>query len=155
MFPQGRGRLWTTPEATGSPAPVVTIGIVEVACLSTGSMGPEATITSTWRRTSSVARPGERSGLSPPPRASVTKCSPYTASRATACAPNRCRSRPSARMPRRGAQRELVDLPIEPDAKRKHSDEEQAEADHLVRELCHITEHTEKHGTEQRHVWRM
>ena len=56
----------------------MTMGIVEVACLSAGSPGPEATITSTRRRTSSAARLGKRSGLPSAARGSVTKCSPYT-----------------------------------------------------------------------------
>jgi hypothetical protein len=36
----------------------MTTGIVEVACLTAGSDGATATITSTWSRTSSAARPG-------------------------------------------------------------------------------------------------
>jgi hypothetical protein len=56
MFPPGRLRLWTTPSPPGREA-AMTMGIVEVACLSAGSAGPGATIKSTWSATNSAARP--------------------------------------------------------------------------------------------------
>src|SRR5262245_36596278 len=56
--------------------PIMTTGIVEAICLSAYSIPPPATITSTWRRTSSAARLENRSGLPSPPRGSVTKSSP-------------------------------------------------------------------------------
>ena len=64
MFPPGRARLATKPFPTGSLSCVMTMGIVLVASL-TGrvAVGPPVTMTSTLRRTSSVARASRRSSF--------------------------------------------------------------------------------------------
>ena len=62
IFPPGRARLATSPSRTGSPIAVTTIGIVVVACCAARPAGvASATMRSTLRPTSSVARPGSRS----------------------------------------------------------------------------------------------
>src|SRR5204863_3122292 len=62
MLPPGRARLATSPVPTGSAAFPMTIGITLVALLAAWSAGaPTATKISTARRTSSVARLGNRS----------------------------------------------------------------------------------------------
>jgi hypothetical protein len=61
-LPPGRARLATRPLATGSPALANTMGIIAVACLYARACGvPEATITSTLRRTNSAAIWAKRS----------------------------------------------------------------------------------------------
>ena len=61
-LPPGRARLLTSPVPSGSPADVMTMGIVAVACLAArGASVPAATITSTLRLTSSAANSGRRS----------------------------------------------------------------------------------------------
>jgi hypothetical protein len=66
-LPPGCARLDTRPAPTGSPALVMTIGIVVVACLAAEGPGePWDTMTSTFSRTSSAAKPGSRSYCSPP-----------------------------------------------------------------------------------------
>jgi hypothetical protein len=63
MFPPGRARLATSPPATASPTPTMTMGSSVVACLAArAASGFVAKITSTLRRTSSAARAGRRSG---------------------------------------------------------------------------------------------
>ena len=63
-LPPGRARLATKPAPTGSPAFVITIGMVVVAFLAANTAGaPEATIRSTLRRTRSAASSGRRSGF--------------------------------------------------------------------------------------------
>ena len=58
-LPPGRAKLATSPLATGSPAPIMTIGMSLVACLAATAAGVRyATIRSTLRRTSSAARLG-------------------------------------------------------------------------------------------------
>jgi len=62
MFPPGRARLATNPIATGSPTDPITMGIVSVAPFAAWiAFGPAVTMTFTFRRTSSAARPGSRS----------------------------------------------------------------------------------------------
>src|SRR5262245_5698640 len=39
MFPPGRARLVTSPAPTGSPIPIITVGIVVVACLAARAGG--------------------------------------------------------------------------------------------------------------------
>ena len=67
-FPPGRARLATRPSLTGSSPTTKTMGIVVVAALAADAarMPPIATITATWRRTSSAASAGSRSIDSPP-----------------------------------------------------------------------------------------
>src|SRR5579863_177065 len=61
-LPPGRARLLTSPVPSGSPADVMTMGIVAVACLAaSGASVPAATITSTLRRTNSAANSVRRS----------------------------------------------------------------------------------------------
>jgi hypothetical protein len=61
-LPPGRAKLATKPVPTGSPTPVKTIGIVEVALFAACAAGvPPATITSTLRPTRSAAIAGNRS----------------------------------------------------------------------------------------------
>ena len=56
-FPPGRARLLTSPLAPGSPAGDITIGMLLVTFMEALTAGVlSATITSTWSRTSSVAR---------------------------------------------------------------------------------------------------
>jgi len=63
-LPPGRARLVTSPVATGSITPAMTIGMVAVACFAAWiAGGAYVTMMSTFRRTSSVARPGRRSYL--------------------------------------------------------------------------------------------
>jgi hypothetical protein len=62
MLPPGRARLETRPIPTGSPTPVKTIGIVEVAVFAARAAAcPAGTITSTSRPTKSAANAGSRS----------------------------------------------------------------------------------------------
>jgi hypothetical protein len=62
IFPPGRARLAMRPLCTGSPALVMTIGIVRVLCLAAITFCvADATMTSTLRPTSSVAKAGSRS----------------------------------------------------------------------------------------------
>ena len=59
MFPPGRARLVTNPEATGSSASTITIGMVRVALRAASTAALlAATITSTPRRTKSAASSG-------------------------------------------------------------------------------------------------
>ena len=61
-LPSGRAALATSPLPKGSPAAVMTIGMVKVARLAaSGPSVPRATMTSTLRRTSSAASSGSRS----------------------------------------------------------------------------------------------
>ena len=63
-LPPGRARLATKPAPTGSPAFVITMGMVVVALLAANAAGvPETTIRSTLRRTRSAASSGRRSGF--------------------------------------------------------------------------------------------
>ncbi len=63
-FPPGRARLATNLLPTGSASLVITIGMTSVAFLA-GAVtdGPAVTMTSTFRRTSSLARAGRRSNF--------------------------------------------------------------------------------------------
>ena len=64
-LPPGRARLATKPTPTGSPALVITMGMVVVAFLAANAgRVPATTIRSTLRRTSSAASSGRRSGFS-------------------------------------------------------------------------------------------
>jgi hypothetical protein len=58
MLPPGRAMLATSPSATGSALPVMTIGIVLVACSAalSGAPPPAGTMISIFIRTSSSAR---------------------------------------------------------------------------------------------------
>ena len=79
MFPPGRARLATKPCAMGSPAPVMTMGIVFVAFLVARiACVPRVTIRSTLTRTKSAASSGNRSSSPSADRYSMTKCFPYT-----------------------------------------------------------------------------
>ena len=61
-LPPGRARLATKPAPTGSPAFVITMGMVVVALLAANAAGvPVTTIRSTLRRTKSAASSGRRS----------------------------------------------------------------------------------------------
>ena len=60
-LPPGRARLATKPSVTGSPLPVKTMGIVEVAFFAGRADPPVAAITSTLRATRSAANAGSRS----------------------------------------------------------------------------------------------
>ena len=63
-LPPGRARLATKPAPTGSPAFVITMGMVVVALFAANAAGvPETTIRSTLRRTKSAASSGRRSGF--------------------------------------------------------------------------------------------
>jgi hypothetical protein len=65
MLPPGWAKLATSPLPTGSPAAIMTIGIVEVARLAaSGASVPAVMITSTLRLISSAANLGSRSSLS-------------------------------------------------------------------------------------------
>ena len=56
MFPLGRARLTAKPALSGSPTPIATIGIVDVACRTARVAGePVTTITSTGIDTRSRA----------------------------------------------------------------------------------------------------
>src|SRR5499427_2795714 len=79
-LPPGRARLATSPLPNGSPAAVMTIGMVEVACLAaSGARVPAAAITSTLRRTRSVASSGSRSSRFSAKRGSKTTFFPSLA----------------------------------------------------------------------------
>ena len=61
-LPPGRARLATKPAPTGSPAFVITMGMVVVALFAANAVGrPVTTIRSTLRRTKSAASSGRRS----------------------------------------------------------------------------------------------
>jgi hypothetical protein len=76
-LPPGRARLATSPLPNGSPAAVMTIGMVEVARLAaSGARVPFATMMSTWRRTSSAAKSDSCSGWSSAERRSKAKFFP-------------------------------------------------------------------------------
>jgi hypothetical protein len=73
IFPPGRARLATSPSPTGSPMTGVTMGTVVVACCAARAAGVfPATMRSTLRRTSSVARVGNRSSFPSAARYSMT-----------------------------------------------------------------------------------
>ena len=72
IFPPGRARLDTSPSPTGSEAPAVTMGIVELAFIAILIAGPTVTMTSTLRATNSAARFGSRSSLPSAYRYSMT-----------------------------------------------------------------------------------
>jgi len=78
MLPPGRARLVTSPEATGSAPPVKTIGIVLVACRAASSAPGAATMTSTFRSTSSAARSGRSSRFQAADRYSIMMVRPTT-----------------------------------------------------------------------------
>src|SRR6266498_2669462 len=62
IFPAGRARLGTRPDATGSPTATITRGTVVVAFLTAWEAGvPAVTITSTFWASSSPTRLGSRS----------------------------------------------------------------------------------------------
>ena len=64
-LPPGRARLATKPAPTGSPAFVITMGMVVVALLAANAAGVAVTtIRSTLRRTKSAASSGRRSSFS-------------------------------------------------------------------------------------------
>src|SRR5262249_5183316 len=72
MLPPGRARLATRPNATGSPARVITMGMVVVAFFAANATPiPETTMRSTLRRTNSAARSDMRSGFCSANRYSV------------------------------------------------------------------------------------
>src|SRR5215471_5554037 len=86
-LPPGRARLATIPTPTGSKTYTITMGIVLVACLAAwAATGLPATMRSTLRLTSSVAREGKRSRALRPPilrdetlalhPAALAECSP-------------------------------------------------------------------------------
>src|SRR5439155_198320 len=78
-FAPGRARLATTPCPTGSPTPVMTTGIVPVAFLAARAADvPLVRIRSTFSRTSSAARLGNRSSRPSADRYSMTKLFPST-----------------------------------------------------------------------------
>src|SRR5947208_1978904 len=73
MFPPGRARRSTNPLPTGSVSCPITIGIVEVASLAARvDDGPDVTMISTLRRTSSAASAGRPSGFPSAYRHSMT-----------------------------------------------------------------------------------
>ncbi len=79
MFPPGRARLTTTPDPTGSPSKLITIGTLVVACLAARvGVGPYETRTSIWRLTSSAASAGRRSGFPSAERHSMMMFFPST-----------------------------------------------------------------------------
>ena len=72
MFPPGRARLATNPVVTGSMAATMTIGSSAVACFAAWIAGvPLVTMTFTFRRASSAAKPGRRSYRLSPNRDSM------------------------------------------------------------------------------------
>ena len=78
-FPPGRLKLATRPAATGSSPTTNTIGMDVVATLAAfAAGGPEATMTSTARRTNSVACAGRRSYWPSAKRYSITTLLPST-----------------------------------------------------------------------------
>ena len=73
------GQFRTNPSRTGSLSNPMTMGIVEVACFTERvAVGPAVTMTSTSRRTSSVASSGSRSVFPSAHRYSTTRLSPST-----------------------------------------------------------------------------
>ena len=79
MLPPGRARFLTIPSAVGSPLVAMTMGIVVVTCLADSVAGdPRVTITSTGRRTSSLARSENRSARPSADRYSITTFWPST-----------------------------------------------------------------------------
>ena len=60
-LPPGRAREATKPLPTGSASIVKTMGMTDVACLSTGTAPPTVTMTSTFSRTNSAAISAKRS----------------------------------------------------------------------------------------------
>ncbi len=77
IFPPGRARLATKPNATGSPLVTMTIGIVVVAFLAARIAGdPAVSMTSTLRRTNSAANSGSRSNFPSAQRDSMTRFLP-------------------------------------------------------------------------------
>jgi hypothetical protein len=93
-FPPGLARLLTNPLPTGSPTASMTIGIVFVAFRAARAAGvAEAAMTSTFRRTKSVARLGSRSTIPSADRWSMMRFCPSTY--------------PSARSPCRKASRRV------------------------------------------------
>ena len=78
MFPPGCARLVTRPTPTGSiRMAALTIGMVVVAFWTARRAGdPEATITSTLRRTNSTASPGRRSAFPSAQRCSMRRFCP-------------------------------------------------------------------------------
>src|SRR5262245_47328501 len=77
-LPLGRLRLATRPVLTGSSPVTKIIGMVSVAVLATSAAGVLPTITATWRRTSSVAKPGSRSSWLSAQRYSIATFWPST-----------------------------------------------------------------------------
>jgi hypothetical protein len=78
-LPPGRDRLATRPLASGSPTLTITIGIVRDACRTAITFcAAGATMTSTWRRTSSAARAGSRSYRPSEDRCSIRRFRPST-----------------------------------------------------------------------------
>ena len=80
MLPPGRARLATSPVSTGlAEMPPMTMGIVLVACLAAKLAGvPDATMSSTFKVTSSAASSGSRSLRSFEKRYSMTMFWPST-----------------------------------------------------------------------------
>ena len=79
MFPPGRARLATKPDATGSPSLPMTMGIVTVASLAERVPAePAVTMTSTLERASSTARVVTSFDLPSPNRYSMTIFFPST-----------------------------------------------------------------------------
>src|SRR6202048_2387947 len=90
-FPPGRARLATIPAPTGSPADM-TIGMELVALRAASVAGvPQATMTSTGKRTNSTANSGNRSAAPSAKRYSISKSapSPYPSSSSPTCKPSR------------------------------------------------------------------
>ena len=78
-FPPGLARLATSPVATGSPVPVMTMGIVPVSCLAAPTATVlDVTMMSTLRRTRSAARSRRRSSRPSAYRYSMTMFFPST-----------------------------------------------------------------------------
>ena len=89
-LPPGRARLATKPAPTGSPALVITIGMVVVALLAANAAGvPEATIRSTLRRTKSAASSGRRSGFCSANRYSMVIFFPFNPAKLAQLLPER------------------------------------------------------------------
>src|SRR4029453_17998894 len=95
MFPPGRARLATSPAATGSAGPERTIGIALVArwAACAGGTPPCATMTATFRRTSSVARSRSCSDFPSAHRYSIATLWPSTWPRSRSA----CRKNPTER----------------------------------------------------------
>src|SRR5262249_8305815 len=75
----GRAMVAARPSSTGSAVTVTTTGTgALLRCSTRYTSDPVATIASTFRRSSSSARPGRRSGLDSAKRASTTRVLPST-----------------------------------------------------------------------------